>query len=130
MDLFAASGIDLGDGGRGGRPGRSAIGRTLRVPLLNHKVVAEAQKKFTFDFTPRQIESAASYAKKAASTKFAKQKETAVRNLFCEKILGDLLGYTQSTRNAPTRWPSSAPSGAEQSMSRLAVSAFLKAQRK
>ena len=101
MDLFAASGIDLGDGGRGGRPGRSAIGRTLRVPLLNHKVVAEAQKKFTFDFTPRQIESAASYAKKAASTKFAKQKETAVRNLFCEKILGDLLGYTQFDPERP-----------------------------
>lgn len=101
MDLFAASGIDLGDGGRGGRPGRSAIGRTLRVPLLNHKVVAEAQKKFTFDFTPRQIESAANYAKTAASTKFAKQKETAVRNLFCEKILGDLLGYTQFDPERP-----------------------------
>jgi hypothetical protein len=93
MDLFAAAGIDLGDGNRGGRTGRSAVGRTLRVPLLNYKVVAEAQKTFTFDFTPQQIEAAASYAKTAGSAKFAKQKESAVRNLFCEKILGGFLGY-------------------------------------
>jgi hypothetical protein len=93
MDLFAAAGIDLGDGNRGGRTGRSTVGRTLRVPLLNYKVVAEAQKTFTFDFTPQQIEAAASYAKTAGSAKFAKQKETAVRNLFCEKILGGFLGY-------------------------------------
>jgi hypothetical protein len=93
MDLFASAGIDLGDGSKGGRAGRSALGRTLRVPLLNYKVVAEAQKTFTFDFTPQQIEAAASYAKTCGSAKFAKQKETAIRNLFCEKILGAVLGY-------------------------------------
>ena len=31
MDLFRAAGIDVGDGGRGGRPGRAAVSRTLRV---------------------------------------------------------------------------------------------------
>lgn len=94
MDLFAAAGIDIGDGGRGGRSGRPAVARTLRVPLLNYKVVAEARKRFTFDPTPRQIEAAASYAKTAKSPKFAQQKETAVRGLFTEKVLGDILGYT------------------------------------
>jgi hypothetical protein len=94
MDLFAAAGIDLGDGGRGGRPGRSAVARTLRVPLLNYKVVAEARKRFTFDPTPQQRTAAASYAKTAKSPKFAQQKETAVRGLFTEKVLGEILGYT------------------------------------
>ncbi len=93
MDLFAAAGVDLGDGGRGGRSGRPGLGRTLRVPLLSYKVVAEAQRLFTFDFTARQRESATAYAKTAGSAKFAKEKETAVRNLFYEKILRDVLGY-------------------------------------
>ena len=101
MDLFAAAGINLGDGGRGGRPGRSAVGRTLRIPLLNYKVVAEAQKRFTFDFTAQQIEAVRSYAKTAGSARFAKLKETEVRNLFCQKILGDVLGYTQVDADPP-----------------------------
>jgi len=101
MDLFAAAGINLGDGGRGGRPGRSGVGRTLRVPLLNYKVVGEAQKRFTFDLTPQQIEAAESYAKTADSARFAKLKETEVRNLFCQKILGDVLGYTQVDADPP-----------------------------
>lgn len=101
MDLFAAAGIDLGDGGRGGRTGRSAVGRTLRVPLLNYKVVAEAQKKFTFDFSQQQIEAAAAYAKTVKGPKFAKLKETEVRNLFCQKVLGDILGYTQIDADPP-----------------------------
>ena len=62
--------------------------------LLNYKVVGEAQNTFTFDFSPKQIEAAKSFAKTAASPKFAKEKETAVRNLFYEKILQHVLGYT------------------------------------
>lgn len=95
MDLFAAAGIDVGDGGRGGRAGRSAISRTLRVPLLNYKVVADARKVFTFDLTDRKKEVAAEYAKTIGTARFAKMKETAVRQLFFERILGDLLGYKQ-----------------------------------
>ena len=101
MDLFAAAGIDLGDGGRGGKSGRSAVGRTLRIPLLNYKVVAEALKRHTFDLTPQQIKAAESYAKSAGSARFAKLKETEVRNLFCQKILGDVLGYTQVDADPP-----------------------------
>jgi tRNA1(Val) A37 N6-methylase TrmN6 len=101
MDLFVASGIDLGDGGRGGRAGRSPVGRTLRVPLLNYKVVADAQKRFTFDFSPAQIEAAKSYAKIAKTPRFAKLKETEVRNLFCQKVLGDILAYTQVDADPP-----------------------------
>lgn len=98
MDLFAADGINLGDGGRGGR---SAVGRTLRIPLLNHKIVVEAQKRFTFDFTAQQLEAARTYAKAAGSARFSKLKETEVRNLFCQKILGDVLGYTQVDADPP-----------------------------
>jgi hypothetical protein len=95
MDLFAAAGIDVGDGGRGGRAGRAAVSRTLRVPLLNYKVVAEARKRFTFDPSDHQRATAAKYAKIAASARFRKEKETAVRPLFTEKILGEILGYKQ-----------------------------------
>jgi hypothetical protein len=101
MDLFAAAGIDIGDGGRGGRAGRSVIGRTLRVPLLNYKTVAEELKRYTFDLTSQQVEAARSYAKTAGTARFAKLKETEVRNLFCQKILGDVLGYTQLDADPP-----------------------------
>jgi hypothetical protein len=95
MDLFRAAGIDVGDGGRGGRSGRTAVSRTLRVPLLNHKVVTEALKWFNFHLTPQQKAAAASYAKTASTPRFSKQKETAVRQLFFEKVLGEILGYKQ-----------------------------------
>jgi hypothetical protein len=101
MDLFLSAGIDLGDGGRGGRTGRSAVGRTLRIPLLNYKVVAEALKRHTFDLVPSQIDAAKGYAKTVGSARFAKLKETEVRNLFCQKILGDVLGYTQVDAEPP-----------------------------
>ena len=101
MDLFLSAGINLGDGGRGGRPGRSTVGRLLRVPLLNFKVVAEELKRHTFDLTPQQIEAAQNYAKTAGSARFAKLKETEVRNLFCQKILGEVLGYTQVDAEPP-----------------------------
>lgn len=93
MDLFAAAGIEVGDGARGGRAGRAAVPRALRVPLLNYKIVADALKAHTFDFTPQQIAAAKSYAKNAQAKKFAKEKETAVRPLFFDKVLGEILGY-------------------------------------
>lgn len=95
MDLFSAAGIEVGDGGPGGRSGRAAVARTLRVPLLNHKVVAEALRWFNFHLTPEQKAAAASYTKTANTHRFAKQKETAVRQLFFEKVLGEILGYKQ-----------------------------------
>lgn len=93
MDLFAAAGISTGTGGQGGRTGRAAVSRTLKVPLLNYKVVAKELKTFTFDFTDQQKAAAESYAKNAKAKKFAKEKETAVRPLFFDKILGEILGY-------------------------------------
>jgi hypothetical protein len=95
MDLFSAAGIDVGDGGRGGRSGRGAVPRTLRVPLLNYKVVARALSQFNFDLTSQMKAAAASYAQTASTPRFAKQKETAVRQLFFEKVLGEILGYKQ-----------------------------------
>ena len=92
MDLFAAAGIDLGDGGRGGRPGRSGVGRTLRVPLLNYKVIAEALKRVNFEPTKDQLEVAQKYAEAARSPRF-RANETRIRNRFYDEILGTLLGY-------------------------------------
>jgi hypothetical protein len=101
MDLFAASGVHLGDGGKGGRRGRAAVARTLKVPLLKHKVVADEMKVFTFDLSPQQVEAAATYAKTVKSARFAKMKETAVRPLFCQKVLGEFLGYRQVNPDSP-----------------------------
>src|SRR5581483_3767853 len=101
MDLFAASGVNLGDGGKGGRSGRAAVGRTLRVPLLKYKVVAGALKTFTFDLSPQQIEAAANYARTVRSSKFSKMKETAARPLFIEEVLEKFLGYTKFNADAP-----------------------------
>jgi hypothetical protein len=101
MDLFAAAGIDIGDGGRGGRAKRSKVARTLKTPLLKYKVVADALRRFTFDLSPRQVEAASRYAKTVKSAKFAKMKETAVRPLFCQEVLGEFLGYTQVNPDGP-----------------------------
>src|SRR5215213_6244643 len=94
MDLFAAAGINLG-GSRKGQSSRAGVSRTLKLPLLKHKVVAEALKNCTFDFSPRQVEAATRYARTVRSRKFARRKETAVRPLFCQEVLGEFLGYTQ-----------------------------------
>jgi len=101
MDLFAAAGIDLGDGGRGGHPGRPVIPRSLRVPLFNHRVVAEALKRFTFEPAPRQSEAVRSYLKTIKSAGFARRKETEVRNLFFQNVVGEILGYTQIGADPP-----------------------------
>ena len=101
MDLFAASGVNLGDGGKGGRSGRAAVGRTLRVPLLKYKVVAGALKTFTFDLSPPQTEAAANYARTVKSSKFAKMKETSARPLFIEEVLEKFLGYTKFNPDGP-----------------------------
>jgi Eco57I restriction-modification methylase len=100
MDLFAASGVDLGDGGKGGRAGR-AVGRTLRIPLLKYKVVAGALKAFTFDLTQQQIEAASNYARTIKSSKFGKMKETSARPLFIEEVLEKFLGYTKFNPDGP-----------------------------
>jgi hypothetical protein len=92
MNLFVAAGMEASGGGR---VGRAAVSRTLRVPLLSHKVITDARKLFTFAPSPQQLATAAEYAKTANSARFAKQKETAVRQLFFEKVLGEILGYKQ-----------------------------------
>lgn len=101
MDLFAASGVDLGDGGRGGRAGRTTVGRTLRIPLLKHKIVAGALKTFTFDLSPQQVETAVNYARTVKSLKFSKMKETAARPLFIEEVLQKFLGFTKFNSDGP-----------------------------
>jgi hypothetical protein len=100
MDLFAAAGIDLGDGGRGGRSGRSGVSRTLRVPLFNYKVIAEALKRVNFEPSKEQLEIARKYAEAARSPRF-RANETRVRNRFYDEILGVLLGYRKFDPDQP-----------------------------
>lgn len=100
MDLFLSAGIDLGDGGRGGKAGRPAVARSLRVPLLNYKVIAEARKRINFDPSEEQLKTARRYAEMARSPRF-KAKETQVRHRFYDDVLGMVLGYAKYDPDKP-----------------------------
>jgi hypothetical protein len=93
MELFAAAGIELPVAGGRARRTPSALARTLRIPLLNYKVVEEARRLVAFAPTTEQAAAAADYARKVRSPKFSKQKETAVRPVFIQQILEKVLGY-------------------------------------
>jgi hypothetical protein len=99
MDLFAVAGVDLHGGS--GQSGRNLPPRIRRVPLFNHKVVSDARRLVAFSPSDRQTAAARDYAKKARSPKFKQQKETAVRNLFFDAVLQELLGYTTFDPGAP-----------------------------
>jgi hypothetical protein len=101
MDLFQAAGIETVGGGGGKRARAVAVPRTLRVPLINYKVIREELKKVHFDASKEQREAAARYAKRARNPKFAKEKETAVRNIFFDEVLGTILGYRKFDPDQP-----------------------------
>ena len=102
MDLFAAAGIDSDDGaGGGGRSPRRTASRTLRVPLFNNRVIEEARRRAVFSPSEQQLAAAVSYARTARSNKFARQTETAVRNLFFDEVLGTILGYRKFDPDEP-----------------------------
>jgi hypothetical protein len=92
MELFAAAGIELPSLG-GGRRRQTSV-RSLRIPLLSHKVVQQARELAAFAPTPEQLKIATEYAKKVRNEKFLKQKETAVRPIFVDEVFKQLLGYT------------------------------------
>ena len=86
----------MGDGGRGGRSGpRCRVALRFGFPCSIIRWSPTRAKLFTFNPSDRQKAAAADYAKLANSPRFAKQKETSVRQLFTEKVLGEILGYRQ-----------------------------------
>src|SRR5215218_3227908 len=93
MDLFTAAGVETDSGTGGAKARRPGLARTLRVPLLNYRVVEEARQRAAFSPSPDQTRAAQDYARKASSPKFSQQKETSVRQLFFEEVLGRVLGY-------------------------------------
>jgi hypothetical protein len=101
MELFAAAGIELPPSGGRARRAAGALARSLRVPLFNYKVVEEALGLAAFAPTPAQTAAATDYARKVKSPKFLKQKETAVRPVFIEQVLGQVLGYASIDPERP-----------------------------
>ena len=94
MDLFAAAGIEAPPSGRGaGRPPPRM--RSLRQPLFNPRAVDDmiVRDAALFAPGPEQTAAAKSYAGKARSASFRKQKETSVRQVFYQDILQTVLGY-------------------------------------
>ena len=101
MELFAAAGIELPPSGGRARRASGALVRSLRVPLFNYKVVEEALGLAAFAPTADELAAAADYARKVKSPKFLKQKETAVRPVFIEQVLGRVLGYAPIDPDRP-----------------------------
>lgn len=65
----------------------------LRVPLFNHRALEEARQRAAFAPTEAELAAARAYARRVRGAKFGAQKETAVRNLFFDEVLGQMLGY-------------------------------------
>jgi len=97
MNLFASAGIDLPPTGGGKRPARP---RQARVPLFNHRVVDDARKRMVFAPSEAEQKIAKDYAKLARSSSFLSKKETAVRPIFIDQILIQLLGFTRIDNEA------------------------------
>ena len=92
MNLFTAAGVDL----PAAAARRRGFVRALHTPLFNHGVLEDAARSGRNNFLPdeAQLAAAADYARKARSAAFAKQKETAVREVMVQDVLQALLGYT------------------------------------
>ncbi len=84
MNLFDKAGISL-------HPQR--LRAIPRIPLLADKVVREARSRTAFAPGPAQLAAARGYAEKLKSAKFLEQKEEAVRPIFIDEILVQVLGY-------------------------------------
>jgi hypothetical protein len=92
LDLFEAAGVDRN--GRGSmRAKRPPPLRSLRVPLFKQKAFDAADVRRVFDPSAEQTESAARYARKAQSPRFARLKESVVREQFVDLVLQRVLGY-------------------------------------
>ncbi|MHB1111313.1 MAG: Eco57I restriction-modification methylase domain-containing protein, partial [Devosia sp.] len=65
------------------------------------KVVAKQLGLVALDLDEQRVATAADYARLARSAGFVKQKETSVRQIFFEQVLGNLLGYTKYDSEAP-----------------------------
>ena len=100
MELFSASGIDLPLVDGRSRRAPATLTRSLRIPLLNYKVVEDA-RALVHSPSPEQVAAAADYARKIRSPKFRKQKETAIRPIFVEQVLGRVLGYSTNDPERP-----------------------------
>lgn len=71
------------------------------MPLFSYRVVEEARQRVPFAPSEHQVATAHDYARKVRSANFARQNETAVRNLFFEEVLGTLLGYRTYDPDGP-----------------------------
>jgi hypothetical protein len=97
MDLFAASGIDLPRSGGAAR--RSAVPRSVRTPLLAHKVVEEAIGRSGFAPDDALLKAASDYARKVRGLRAAR--ETTFRPVFIDDVLIKILGYSRIDPDKP-----------------------------
>ncbi len=97
MNLFLAAGVDLPSSGAGAKRVSS---RLPRVPLFADKTVERALSSKAISPTDEQISLAQKYAKRAKGAAFRTQKETQVRNIFFDEILGGVLGFKRFSEDS------------------------------
>ncbi len=91
MNLFMSAGLDLP--ASSSFAGKRARARLPRLPLFAKKSLERRIGTSGIDPREEQIKAAAAYAKLAASEAFSKRKETEVRPIFIDQVLGLILGY-------------------------------------
>ncbi len=91
MNLFMSAGLDLP--ASSSPAGKRARARLPRLPLFATKALKRRIEVTAIAPTEAQIKAAASYAKLSASDAFSKRRETEVRPIFIDQILGVILGY-------------------------------------
>lgn len=89
-DIFSVAGVHLPKGTNGRRRAAPEAAR-----LVSPKVIAKQLGLVALDLDRERVEAASDYARRARSAGFVKQKETSVRQLFFEQVLGKVLGYSQ-----------------------------------
>ncbi len=99
-DLFLSSGVDL-PYGSGSGSAKSQTRKAARVPLVTPRVLEDAIKVSVYNPTAEQLAAAKDYAERARGLGFTKQKETSIKQLFFEKILGTVLGFQQYHPDRP-----------------------------
>lgn len=98
MNLFMAAGMDLpSSGGRGKR----APLRIAHVPLFAARTVEAGLARAAIAPEDSVRERAVRYARNVKSAAFAKQKESAVTNVFFDEVLKNVLGYRGLSGDEP-----------------------------
>jgi N-6 DNA Methylase/TaqI-like C-terminal specificity domain len=98
MNLFMSAGLDLP--ASSSSAGKRTRARLPRLPLFAKKSLERHIVTTAVPLTEFQTKTAAAYARMAASDAFSRRKETEVRPIFIDQVLGAILGYEKFSHDS------------------------------